>query len=216
MARDQITTSKESYLRNLYKEDEALAEIRKRAAEDDLPIHISPEEARFLQFLIRSHNVVSIVEIGTHFGYSARAMHAALPAHGQLYTCEKDQRRAAEAAKHFEDTTIQLLVGDARVNLQELTAKAPFDMVFIDANKNAYLDYYEWAVKNVRIHGLIVIDNTFLMGTVYGETPPQNIKPAMVEKMRAFNTFVANDPRVFSTTLPTMEGLTLVFKITNQ
>ncbi len=205
----------QEYLGGIYQEPSFLKDIRERAAKTDVPINVSPDEARFLQFLIVAHEVKTIVEIGTHFGYSALSMATALPANGQLYTCEKDPKRAAVAREHFaqhkDGAKIQLLEGDA---LESLSKQAlPFiDMVFIDANKSGYTDYYEWAVTHVRPGGIIVLDNTFLMGTVYGETLPPHIKPKLVSKMQALNEHIANDSRVYACTLATQEGLTIAIK----
>lgn len=196
--------------------DDFLKSIRGRMAESQCErISISSSEAALLQFFIRQNGVKSIVEVGTLFGYSAVAMAMALPPGGVVHTIEKNPANYEHAARTFGacawGSKIRSLKGDAMVVLRELENAGPFDMIFIDGNKNDYYNYLMWAEKNVRQGGLIVGDNTFLFGGVYGEVPPSS-SAETVEVMKKFNARLADTSLYDGVMIPTNEGLTVAVK----
>ncbi len=208
------------YLRDLYApEDALLKEIRRKALEEDFPIHIHPEEGKLLQLLIQMTQTRKIIEIGTHAGYSAVWMARALPPDGILHTIEKSQKRYELAQGTFRDFEkkglIQSYLGDAHDVLRTLDAQGPFDLVFIDADKISYLDYLEWARHALREGGLLIADNTLLDGAVYGE-PPTDLKIAdsTLRVMQEFNRRLASPEHFSSLLLPTESGLTIALKKT--
>lgn len=180
------------------------------------PISIGAEEGKLLQLFIRLAGVKKIVEIGSLCGYSALWMAEALPADGVLHTIEKSPEHAAlirQTTAH--DSRIFLHEGDAKTVLSSLSAQAPFDMVFIDADKSAYPFYLEWAEKNLRSGGLIIGDNTLLFGHVWSDTPPQGDRTpskSAWQAMRQFNQQLADSDRFESVLIPTAEGLTVAIK----
>jgi len=198
-------------------ESDALRSVRKALTDPNDQIYLAPQEGKMLQVLIAMTGAKKIVEIGTLGGYSALWMAAALPADGKIFTLEKDPARAKLAAKHFEqfdaEKKITLKVGDALQTLPQLEADGPFDMVFIDADKLNYMNYLNWAEKNVRTGGLIVGDNTFLFDSVWRGTPADNVRKTAFDAMQAFNNRLA-DPKLYrGILLPTEEGMTVAVKL---
>ncbi len=206
------------YIRKLYAaQDSLLASIDESLLRLNIPIHIGAEEGKLLQMLITLHRAEKIVEIGTLAGYSTIWMARALPPGGHIYTVNKDPAHIAMASHFFDQSevrdSITMLEGDAHAVLPQLSSEAPFDMIFIDADKISYNDYLDWAEKNVRPMGLIVADNTLLHGTMGLDLPPQNIAPATWHNMRRFNERLADHEKYFTTMIATQEGLTVAIKL---
>lgn len=209
--RKQKLTAKDQYIRSLYAPESALLEqIRATLAEQNLSIHVSPEEGKTLQLLVRLSGAKHIVEIGTLGGYSALWMAAALPEKGHLTTFEKSADRAELARQHITQSPyadkITVVEGDAHASLREHRDKV--DMVFIDAEKTGYPDYLAWAESVLPAGGLLVADNTFLFDTVYLEAPDGEAK--MWHAMREFNQRLAEHFEAII--LPTVEGLSIGIK----
>ena len=177
------------------------------------PISIKPEEGRFLQLLTRACGAQKAVEIGTLGGYSGIWIARGLAPGGKLITLEKSPSHAAVARDHFEAAgllnTVEIRVGDAHESLKRLAAEGPFDFVFIDAEKPGYPRYYEWAMANVRVGGLITAHNALRHGSV---VEPNDHDPD-TEAIRAFNRRAAADPRGISTLYPGGDGTVVVVKI---
>ncbi len=163
-----------------------------------------PVAGRFLETLVFIAQPQHVLEIGTFSGHSALAMAAALPEGGHIDACEIDPDRAAFAQRYFDrsphGSRITLHVGPARDTIDRLEGE--FDLVFIDADKGGYVEYYDAVVPRLSAHGLIVADNTLSSGRVIdGEGP-------IVE----FNEHVAQDPRTVQVLLSVRDGLTLIRK----
>ncbi len=217
MSRSASTPSLD-YIRKLYApQDALLASIDDMLRKLNIFIHIGPEEGKLLQMLMVLHGTKTVVEIGTLAGYSAIWMARALPEGGHLYTLNKDPEHI-HMARHFFDQSevrdrITMLEGDARATLQTLTPQGPFDMVFIDADKQNYNHYLDWAEENVRPYGLIVADNTLLFGTIGLDAPPPDMTPSTWESMRRFGKRLADESKYFSTLIPTEQGMTVAVKL---
>lgn len=214
----KVTTQDLDYIRKLYApQDALLTAIDKTLEQRQMAIQVGPEEGKFLQLLIGLHGVKTVVEVGTLAGYSAIWMARALPESGHIHCIEKDATHAAIAREFFALSEVQdkitLHEGDARKKLSDLTLMAPFDMIFIDADKIHYNEYLDWAEDNVRQGGLIVADNTLLFGMVSNDTPPDDIAPTTWQNMRRFNERLADSERYFSIMLPTQEGMTVAVKL---
>ena len=138
----------------------ALAE-ETRATQEGHGMMVGLLEGRFLETLVWLSGASRILEIGCFTGYSALSMAAALPAGGSIVTCEVDPERAATARRHFDASPwgdrIDVRVGAALDTIAGLDR--PFDLVFIDADKINYLNYYEAVLPMLADHGLIVADN---------------------------------------------------------
>lgn len=200
------------YTRSLFAaEDEVLEELRYEMARQDLPqINISAEQGRLMQVLLAAVNARTVLEIGALGGYSAIWMARALPADGRLVTIELREERAAFArgfiARAGLDGVIEVRVGAALDVLRRLEEEgATFDAVFIDADKENYGEYLDFALTLVRTGGLILGDNAYQAGRVVDDEPST---PA-VAAMRAFNQRLAGDPRLVSTIIPIRDGLTV-------
>jgi predicted O-methyltransferase YrrM len=208
----------QDYIRALFAaEDAALLDVVRRTETSTEPIQIAAEDGKLLQFLIKLSNAKNIVEIGTLAGYSALWMSRAVPKGGRIYTIERDDARftlAEETLKKVKNVT--LMHGDALGQLAALEDKAPFDMVFIDADKRQYLDYLDWAEKNIRKGGLIAADNTLLSGAVFlkeDEPLPARIRQSTNEIMKTFNARMADPKKYCSMLLPTTDGMTVAVKL---
>jgi len=163
------------------------------------------------------HGCKKFVEIGTLTGLSAQYIFEALATEGALWTFEKDPRHSEKAGQIFTqlDQTskkIHMIVGDARSELESIIAQGPFDGIFIDGNKAAYLDYLAWAEKNVRPGGLILADNVFLSGAVWGAATKQRFSEKQIQVMQQFNQRLADSSLFTSVIVPTQEGLYLALK----
>jgi predicted O-methyltransferase YrrM len=189
--------------------DRALTESPQRG----LPaISISSQEGWFLQFLVRASGVKKALEIGTLGGFSGIWIARGLQPGGKLITLERSPEHAAVAREHFDAAglgdTVEIRLGDAHETLKTIGSEGPFDFIFIDAEKTGYLEYYEWAITNVRVGGLIAAHNAFKQGDVVDST---NIEPDTIV-MRQFNEHVAKDPRGMATIYPAGDGTVLIVR----
>lgn len=209
----------EKYINEVFgfKDAELQAVKDRLLAEGVSHMSISGHEARLLQFLIRSMNVKKVVEVGTLFGYSAIAMAKALPQDGHLITLEKNPTNFEVAQRLIQTssvaTKIESLCGDAEALLQSIESQGPFDLVFIDANKAGYVKYLDWAEKNVRKGGLIIGDNTFLFGALWGVSDDREAGPNQIKVMTEFNQRLSNSVQYNSIIIPTSEGMTIAQKL---
>jgi caffeoyl-CoA O-methyltransferase len=169
-------------------------------------ITITPEEGRFLQFLVRGCGARRAVEIGTLGGYSGIWLARGLAEGGKLITLEKEPRHAQVAREHFAlaglTARVDLLVGDARELMGQLSSGGPFDFCFIDAEKSDYGFYLDWALENVLPGGVIAAHNAFRRG----EIVDPNEHSQATESMRAFNQRFAAEPRLLATIYPAGDG----------
>jgi caffeoyl-CoA O-methyltransferase len=185
----------------------ALAE-ETRATSESHGMMVGPLEGRFLEFLVWLAGARSVLEIGMFTGYSALSMAAALPADARLVTCEIDPERAAIARRHFEGTPfadrIEIRVGPALDTLA--TLDGPFDLVFIDADKSNYSNYYDAVLPKLADRGIIAADNVLWSGRVLD---PEDTSDD-TEAIRAFNAKVRDDPRVVNVMVTIRDGVSLI------
>ena len=195
-------------------QDEALEAALRESRRAGLPqIQVSPNEAKLLQLLAEMVGARRILEVGTLGGYSAIHFGRALPEDGTLISLEIDERHAEVARKNVEraglSSKVEIRVGDARELLARITenAEGPFDVVFIDADKEGYPEYLEWALKLTRPGSLILGDNTIRGGSILD--PRDDSARATSE----FNERIAGDPRLSAILLPILreriDGLTI-------
>jgi caffeoyl-CoA O-methyltransferase len=202
---DVIDPRIEGYVERLTSpHDPLLAELSARTAEElgSPQMLTGPVAGRLLEFLVWIAQPQRVLEIGTFSGHSALAMAAALPEGGRIDACELDPDRAAFAQSWFDrspyGSRITLHVGPALETVARL--EGDFDLVFIDADKPGYVDYYEAVLPRLAPHGLIVADNTLANGQVVEGDPP----------IARFNEHVAADPRTVQVLLSVRDGMTLV------
>jgi caffeoyl-CoA O-methyltransferase len=169
-----------------------------------------PVEGRFLEMLVFTSGARRILEIGTYSGYSALAMAQALPDDGRVVTCEINSTHAAFARRHIQASPhahkIEILEGPAKESISKLGG--PFDLVFVDADKTGYRDYYEAALPLLGARGLMALDNTLWSGAVLDQSDDSE----NTRSVRSLNDYIASDPRVICVQLTVRDGITLVRK----
>ena len=179
---------------------------------DQQRLQISISQAQFLQTLIKVSNVKKILEIGSFTGFSALSMAMALPVDGILISLDKNPE-FSKKAKYFYDKAnekrIKQIIKPALESLKELKiTKKLFDLIFIDADKENYLNYYESCIDLIDKKGLIVIDNVLWHGEVAEDT--NNDKFTNI--IRDFNNHVKKDKRITKYIIPIGDGLTICIK----
>ncbi|EPF17386.1 Putative O-methyltransferase MSMEG_5073 [Cedecea davisae] len=180
-----------------------------------LPAHdVAPNQGKFLQLLVEITGARKILEIGTLGAYSSVWMARALPAGGKLVTLEADPHHAEVAQKNIQlaglETIIDLHIGPAAETLAHLGGEAPFDLIFIDADKPNNPIYLEWALKYSRPGTLIIGDNVVRDGEVANPESDDD----RVQGVRTFIEMMGNNPRLSVTALQTVgskgwDGFTL-------
>lgn len=203
---DLVDPAIEAYAEQVTSPHEALlAELSEETIRDNVgpaSMLTGPVAGRFLELLVWAAAPRRVLEIGTLTGHSALAMAAALPADGHLDACELNPDRAAVAQRNFDRSPyaakITLHVGPALDTIARLEGE--FDFVFLDADKDGYVDYYEAVLPRLSERGLIAADNTLMGGSVLdGEG-----------SIVRFNEHVAADPRSVQVLLTVRDGITLI------
>lgn len=195
-------------------QDDFLSQVPALAAAQGLPeIQITPEEGRFLQFLVSACSARKALEIGTLGGFSGIWIARGLAPDGKLITLERDAHHAQVAGQHFERAGVQqqveIRLGNAHALLSELVAEGPFDFVFIDAEKSGYLRYLDWAIEHTRSGAIITAHNAFR----YGEITNQADQSLDTRTIREINHYAANHPRLCSTIFPAGDGTLVCVKV---
>ena len=171
-------------------------------------MQVATSQCHFLHLIIKTSNIKNVLEIGTFTGLSALSIALALPDDGKLIALDKDKETNKIAVSFFKKANltnkIQTIVKPALDSLDELK-NSKFDMVFIDADKMNYKEYYERSLKLLDKGGLIIIDNVLWHGEVADE---DNLDKFTVN-IRDFNTYVANDKRVEQIIVPLGDGMTV-------
>ena len=179
---------------------------------DQQRLQISISQAQFLQTLIKVSNAKKILEIGSFTGFSALSMAMALPADGILISLDKNPE-FSNKAKYFYDKAkekrIKQIIKPAIESLKELKdTKKLFDLIFIDADKENYLNYYEACMDLIDKKGLIVIDNVLW----HGEVADDANNDKFTNIIRDFNNHVKQDKRITKNIVPIGDGLTICIK----
>ena len=198
------------------REDEALARVRRETAAlgDIAVMQISPDQGALLTMLARLIGARRAIELGTFTGYSAICIARGLAGDGLLVACELDPDRAESARANFAlagvEDRVEIRVGPALDTLEALAEEGgePFDLAFVDADKDGYDTYYAHCLELLRPGGLIVLDNTLRGGDVLADEP-ENSGTRVV---RALNERIAADERVDVSMLAIADGVTLVRK----
>lgn len=176
-------------------------------------ISLSAYEAHLVCFFIRQFRCVRFIELGTLAGYSALKILESLPTEGHLWTFELNSERAQFASALFDEAGYKgrytIIVGRAEEQLATIVAEAPFDGIFIDANKSSYPFYLDWSLKHLKPGGLLLADNTLMAGVADTHSPhPEK----MIRELRAFNQELFQNPGLEAVILPTLEGLAVGVK----
>ena len=171
-------------------------------------MQVDPSQCYFLHLIIKISNIKNVLEIGTFTGLSALSISLALPSDGKLIALDKNEDTNKIATNFFkkakQDHKITTIIKPALESLDELKNNK-FDMVFIDADKMNYKEYYERSLKLLDKGGLIIVDNVLWHGEVADE---DNLDKYTVN-IREFNTHVLNDNRVEQIIVPLGDGMTV-------
>jgi predicted O-methyltransferase YrrM len=189
----------------LLERDAVLDQALEACAAAGLPaIHVAPNQGKLLMLLARMAGARRILEIGTLGGYSTMWMARALPPDGRLITLEVDERHAAVARANLARAnlaaSVEVRVGPALDTLPTLEPEAPFDVTFIDADKQNIPEYFDWALRLSRRGSVIVVDNVVRSGAVIDDASADE----RVQGVRRFCDRLAKEPRVSATALQTV------------
>ncbi len=197
-------------------EPDLLHQLREETAQLEYSaMQISPEQGQFMSLLIKMLGAKRAIEIGTFTGYSSICVASALQEGGKLICCDISPQWTQIAEKYWSlaglKDKIDLYSQPAEKTLQMLLddgAEKSFDFVFIDADKQNYVLYYEMALRLLRKGGVIAVDNTLWSGAV---ADPENTEPG-TRAIRRFNEMLKQDERVSKSLLTIGDGLTLILK----
>ena len=171
-------------------------------------MQVDPTQCHFLHLIIKISNIKNVLEIGTFTGLSALSISLALPDEGKLIALDKNEETNKIALDFFkkanQDHKIQTIIKPALESLKELKNNK-FDMVFIDADKMNYREYYERSLKLINKNGLIIIDNVLW----HGEVADEKNNDKYTINIREFNEFVSKDKRVEQIIIPLGDGMTV-------
>ncbi|MEG3582018.1 MAG: class I SAM-dependent methyltransferase [Chloroflexota bacterium] len=160
----------------------------------------------FLKLVVQLNNCKRILEIGTFTGYSALMMASALPENGELITCDTNKKTSEIAKKYWaksqHGSKIKLIMGPALETINDIEGK--FDLIFIDADKNNYSNYFELCKNRLTKNGLIIADNVLWSGKVL---KPQDEQTKSID---SFNKLVNKDQSFWNTIIPIRDGLMII------
>ncbi|GAA2909560.1 O-methyltransferase [Streptosporangium fragile] len=199
------------------RDDEILAELRNETARFPVAhaMLVMPEEAQFIALLARTIRATSALEVGTFTGYTTLCLARSLGAAGRVVTCDISEVWTRIAGRYWQRAgvrdRIDLRIGDAVETLSAiLEADGPecFDLVFVDADKERSVHYYEQAITLTKPGGLVILDNTLFFGRVIDP----EVQDAATVAIRELNRTVRDDTRVESSLLSIGDGVTIVRK----
>ena len=210
-----LTDNLEKYI---IEHSENLTDIQKEILDynfslgDHKKLQISISQAQFLQTVIKISNIKKVLEIGSFTGFSALSMALSLPDDGSLISLDKNYE-FSKKAKFFYDKAnenkITQIIKSALESLKELeNSKQKFDLVFIDADKENYINYYEKCIEMIDKNGLIIIDNVLW----HGEVADKSKNNKFTKVIREFNKHIKDDNRVTKNIIPIGDGLTICIK----
>jgi predicted O-methyltransferase YrrM len=195
--------------KRLVRSDEALDVARRANSDAGLPaIDVTPLQGKFLELLVRISGARRILEIGTLGGYSTIWLARALPEDGHIVTLELEPRHAEVARANLEHAgllkRVELRIGRAGESLERLVAEhaPPFDLIFIDADKEGNPEYLQWSLKLSRPGTVIILDNVVREGRVIDADDPD----PDIQGIRRFTELAAAEPRLSTTVLQTVAG----------
>jgi predicted O-methyltransferase YrrM len=219
MPHTKVTMTDElaDYLRSVsLQEPDILQRLREETAAHPMAgMQITPEQGQFMALLVHLLNARLTLEVGVFTGYSSLAVALALPADGKIIACDISSDYTAMASKYWREAGVEqkidLRLVPAIQTLDALIAEGrsgTFDFAFIDADKENYANYYERALVLLRPGGVIAVDNVLWHGRVIDT----KVNDADTLAIRAFNTKMRTDARVWHSMLPVGDGLTLAVK----
>ena len=177
-------------------------------------MQIAISQCHFLHLIIKTSKIKKVLEIGTFTGLSTLSMLLALPNDGKLIALDKN-KKTSEIAQNFfkkakQNKKVKFIIKKAIDGLQELLKKRQkFDLIFIDADKKNYKNYYDQSLNLIHKNGLIIIDNVLW----YGEVADKENQKKITINIREFNSYVNKDRRTENLIIPLGDGLTVCRKL---
>lgn len=198
------------------RESDVLRRLREETADFPNPkMQISPDQGQFIAMLVRILQARRIIEVGVFTGYSSLWMADAMPDEGRLVACDINEEYTRVARRYWREAgverKIELRLAPAIETLDTLLredGESCYDLVFLDAIKTEYRDYYERSIRLLRPGGLVLFDNVLWSGKVADEQADDDATLAL----RELNTFLHRDERIDISMLPVADGLTLCRK----
>ena len=179
---------------------------------DQKKLQISISQAQFLQTLIKISDIKKVLEIGSFTGFSALSMALSLPDDGSLISLDKNNEFSKKAKTYYDKANVNKItqiIKPAIESLKDLeNSKRKFDLVFIDADKENYVNYYEKSIELIDKNGLIIIDNVLW----HGEVADKSKNDKFTKIIKDFNKHIKDDNRVTKNILPIGDGLTICIK----
>ena len=207
---DELKNANEYIIDKIVETDSLILEMEAFALEYNVPI-VTKEVAKYLEFLVSSHNFKNILEIGTAIGYSGTIMgKIAKKNGGKLTTIEIDETRYNQAFENFKKAnlldSVNLILGDGVEEVKKLNEK--FDFIFIDASKGHYMEFFNDSFERLEENGIIFIDNIMFRGYLYKEYPKRF--KTIVRRLDEFITYLYQNHNFVL--LPFGDGIGLVKK----
>ena len=177
-------------------------------------MQISVTQGYFFQFFIKTSNIKKILEVGTFTGYSSITMGLALPNTGSVTCLDKNKLTTETALKFIKKANLQkkinVILGPALNSFKKyINSNEKFDLIFIDADKENYKNYFDLSIKLLKKNGFIIIDNVLW----HGDVANRNKNDKFTNIIREFNSFVKDDTRVEKIILPIGDGITICKKV---
>ncbi len=216
----QIDEKTIDYIRNLFApEDDFLKDLLHQSQRLNFPqISIAPEQAVFLQFLIKASGAKNILEVGSLFGYSAISMARALPNGGKLIAVEIDERFAKFIRKKASEAglsdKIEVVNANAVEFLESYSSETLFDFVFLDADKTNYVNYLNLVTPLLKKGGILAADNALAFGFIADdEIEIDESRLNDIKAMREFNSYLANHKAFLSSFVTLGDGIAMGVKL---
>jgi predicted O-methyltransferase YrrM len=203
------------YLTGLIPQHEGiLKELEDYAKEHNTPI-VTSDVAGLLKVMIKSVQAKSILEVGTAIGYSAILMGLSAGEGFNITTIEKNEENAAIAVENIKkagmENNIKVLTGDASELLEQV--EGSFDLIFVDAAKGQYMDFFEKSIGKLKIGGLFICDNVLFRGMVAERSLLVRRKITIVKRLKKFLHFISNNDSLQTTIIPMGDGVSISCKL---
>lgn len=204
-----------SYLTSLIPQHEGiLKELEAYAEQHDTPI-VTPDVAGLLKVMIKSAQVKSILEVGTAIGYSAILMGLSAGQDFSITTIERNEENAALAMQNIKkagmEKNIKVMTGDASEVLDQI--EGTFDMIFVDAAKGQYMDFFQKSIGKLKLGGIFVCDNVLFRGMVAERSLLIRRKITIVKRLKKFLQYISENESLQTTIIPMGDGVSISFKL---
>ena len=188
--------------------------IHNKTLGDIQRMQISETQGHFLQLIIKLYKVVNCLEIGTFTGFSALTMALALPDKGKIITLDHDVKISEVAKTFFKKANLENKINTEIASALETLKifsknRRTFDLIFVDADKGNYINYFDLSLNLIKKNGLIIFDNVLW----HGDVVKKSINDKQTQVMREFNKYIKNDRRTEKTILALGDGLTICRKL---